>query len=203
MKRCLLLIIPVLACAGLSRADTQAFENDYEGFVDAAGPLSMIDFNTLPNGNPSAGGEEITEDFNYDDHGVHFSAPFPYPFIGGNGPHDLRVFVNDFDTWIIAEPVVPAFAVGGFYPGTTELCAFDEMGALVACVSYSEGGTGNFVGIVSDTPIYSATFSSGNNAEAIESFAFSPVPEPGTLVLLACGGLLAIRRKRRRVDLMT
>jgi len=197
MKRCLLFVI-VLACEGPAQADTQTFENDYDGFVGAAGLLSMINFETLPDGSPSMVGVEITEDLNYDDQGVHFSAPFPYPFIAGNGPYGLDVFENDQDTWIIANLVTPAYAVGGFYPGSTTLCAYDGDQALVGCVEYIESGGGNFVGIVSDTPIHSATFSSGGNSETIESFVFSPVPEPGTICLIGAGLAMLLHGKPRR-----
>jgi len=46
----LLLAITTVASA---HGDVLTFENDYPGFVDAAGPLSMIDFETLPDGSPS------------------------------------------------------------------------------------------------------------------------------------------------------
>jgi len=193
-------LIAVCYAARPCYSDVLTFENDYQGFVAAAGPLSFIDFETLPDGSPSMSGVEITEDFNYDAQGAHFSAPFPYPFIGGN-PNtgfDLRVVHTFEDVWIIGDLTTPAYAVGAFFPGTTELCAFDEVGSEIACVIYSEPGSGNFVGIVSTDPIHSTTFSRGTNAEAIESFVFSPVPEPGTLVLIASGALLLGRRGARR-----
>jgi len=92
--------------------------------------LSLIDFETLPDGQPSMAGVDITEDFNYDDQGVHFSAPFPYPFIEGN-PVDgfgLGVSANE-ETWIIADLITPAYAVGAFFPGGTNLCVFDQLGS--------------------------------------------------------------------------
>jgi len=183
-------------------ADVLTFEDDYPGFVEAAGPLSEIDFETLPDGSPSMSSVEITDTFNYDDQGVHFSAPFPYPYIAGNpeSGFDLQVFQNFEDTWIIGDLITPAQAVGGFFGGTTELCAFDDIGSEIACVIYSDPGPGNFVGIVSDVPIHSLTFSDGTNSESIDAFVFSPVPEPGTLALIGSGVLLLIRRRvcRRR-----
>jgi len=41
-----------LARAGQSAAQVQEFRNNYQGFVNAAGPLSTIDFETLPDGTP-------------------------------------------------------------------------------------------------------------------------------------------------------
>ena len=196
-------IYSIAVCLALwhvpAQGDVLTFENDYDGFVQEAGPLSLIDFETLPDGEPSMGGEDITEDFNYDAQGVHFSAPFPYPYIAGNpiGGFRLRVFAEE-DSWIIADLITPAYAVGAFFPGGTTLCAFDEFGSELACVGYFEPGSGNFVGIVSTDPIHSATFSQGGISETIGSFLFSPVPEPGTLVLIGSGALLLGRRGARR-----
>jgi len=188
---CFLFIAPALG-------DVQTFENDFDGFMQEAGPLSIIDFETLPDGQPSMGGEELTDDFNYDAQGVHFSAPFPYPFIAGNPVTGFELAVSaSQDTWIIAELIAPAYAVGGFFAGATELCAFDQLGSEIACVSFNQSGEGNFVGIVATDPIYSAVFSEGAHSERIESFIFSPVPEPATLALLASAAALMVGRRRR------
>jgi len=190
MKTFILFAAGICICAGSAVGDVQTFENDYDGFVEAAGPLSVIDFETLPNGEPSVAGVEITEDFNYDMQGAHFAAPTPYPVIAGNSPFGLLAFNSSEDTWIIAELTTPAFAVGGFYGGTTLLCAYDESGEELGCVFYSDPGELNFVGIVSDVPIHSAIFDRDSNLAAIEDFRFSPVPEPGTLALLASSAVL-------------
>jgi len=199
MPRTVVLIVPILLLGAATRADVLTFENDYAGFVEAAGPLSEIDFETMPDGQPTEVTVELTEDFNYDDEGVHFSAPYPYPFFAGNPWTGLQLWVeqNGQDTWIIADLVAPATAVGAFFPGSTELCVFDSAGTEIACEFFSDPGEGNFIGMVSDVPIHSATFASGADIEAIDGFVFSPVPEPGTLVLLASGLALTVRRKRR------
>jgi len=187
---CLLLVDPALG-------DVQTFQNDYDGFVQAAGPLSAIDFNFLPNGEPSMGGEDLTEDFNYDAQGVHFSALMSDPYIAGNPIDGFGLSVTEDDATLVADLVIPAYAVGAFFPGGTTLCAYDQLGAEIACVGYAEPGSGKFVGIVSTDPIFSTTFSEGTFSEAIESFVFSPVPEPGTLALLASAAALMVRRRRR------
>ena len=68
-------LVAVLACAaGVARGGVQTFVEDFEGFVEAAGPgLLEIDFETLPDGSPSEASVEITKDFNYDGQGVFFS----------------------------------------------------------------------------------------------------------------------------------
>lgn len=180
----------------------QTFPNDHAGFVAAAGPLSVIDFETLPNGQPhvTMPGARITETFNYDALGAHFSAPIPYPFIAGNeiGGFSLRAdtFPTFQRTWIIADMVSPARSVGAFFPGGTEMCAFDVEGSQIGCVAY--GGSGDFfVGLVSDEPILRVVFDSGASHESISSFMFSPVPEPCTGVLLGSGLVWIVLRRRR------
>ena len=63
----------VVLGAGAAWADPILFINDYEGFAEAAGDVQTIDFETLPDGSPTMGAEEITPDFNYTAQGVTFS----------------------------------------------------------------------------------------------------------------------------------
>jgi len=192
-------IVPILVLSPATFADVVVFENDYNGFLEAVGVVNVIDFDTLPNGEPTEVSVELTEDFNYDEQGVHFSAPIPYPFCAGNpsSGFGLRVEGGTEESWIITELITPAQAVGGFFGGFTELCTFDELGDQIACVSYSEPGGPNFVGIVSDIPIHSATLGDGDESETISSFVFAPVPEPGTVILVASGLVFMARRRRR------
>lgn len=76
---CSVLIQPAIAYA-----DLVPFINDYPGFVQAAGVVSVIDFETRPDGLPWNGNEIINDSFNYDAQGVHFSAPLGNLMIGGN-----------------------------------------------------------------------------------------------------------------------
>src|SRR5205085_5253129 len=73
-----------LAGAASALGQVQTFRNDYAGFVAAAGRLSTIAFDTLPDGSPSFPGTQITSTFNYDLQGAHFSSPFSNPEITGN-----------------------------------------------------------------------------------------------------------------------
>ena len=79
-------MVAVLACGvGVARGGVQTFVEDFEGFVEAAGPgLLEIDFETLPDGSPSEGGTPITKDFNYTEQGVFFWPPVPEMKIVGN-----------------------------------------------------------------------------------------------------------------------
>jgi len=136
MNRVLVTLLSLLVAAGTARADVQTFENDYDGFVEAASSLSVIDFETDPNGEPIQDDTgPLTDTFNYDMQGIHFSSgypypPWPYPMFDGGPPFDLAVLAPVFEhTWIVGESTTPAMAIGGFFPGDTTLCAFDELGS--------------------------------------------------------------------------
>jgi hypothetical protein len=188
----------LLAVAGVARADPILFINDYEGFVAAAGDLQTIDFETLPDGSAAMGGEEITPEFNYTDQGVTFSSPRPTMYILGN-PFDLAVdsYPSFERNWLVAELVIPAWAVGIFFPSSTTLSAFDENNGLVASASYQGGGSGRFLGIVSDIPIASAVGDKGSSFQVFESFHFTPIPEPGTLAFLGLAGVVLSCKRGR------
>src|SRR5262245_5892618 len=88
-----------------SARTTQVFLNDYAGFVAAAGPLSTIDFETLPDGTPSIAGMQITDSFNYDLQGAHFTSPLSVPRITGSQTNGFKLSSIEFLpqlTWIDA-----------------------------------------------------------------------------------------------------
>lgn len=199
MKRALLAILTLLP-AGWARGDVQLFVNDYAGFVQSAGPLSVIEFETRPDGLPWNGTEIINDTFNYDAHGVHFSAPLGNLIIGGNesSGFDLRVSVpSNQHTWITADLIIPAYAVGAHFGGHTTLCVFDEGLASIGCVENDTGGAGLFVGIVSDVPIARAVFDRGGPGESIQDFLLTPIPEPSAALLLIAGAGWLSRARRR------
>jgi len=201
MRTVLAFVFPLVIGIVRVHADVVTFENDYDGFVEAAGPLSVIDFETLPDGSPSMSGVELTDDFNYDTQGIHFDAPLSNPYIAGNAETGFGLVTteNVEDTWIIGDFITPGQAIGGFFPGSTELCAFDAKDQELACVSASTApGIPGFVGIVSDVPIHGFTFGSGTSTEGIHSVEFSPIPEPGALVLIGSSAFLLLRRGARQ-----
>jgi len=201
MRILLVCLFLVLGASRTGFADVTVFENDYDGFLEAVGAVNVIDFDTLPNGEPSMPGVEITDEFNYDAQGVHFSAPIGIPEIGGNqiSGFDLGVQAGPLDmTWLIADLVEPGLAVGVTFGGHTTLSIYDLSDQLIAEHEFVGGGGPFFIGFVSDIPIGYATADRNSNVEAIGDFVFAPVPEPGTLALLASGVLLVMRRRPRR-----
>ena len=201
-----LMVALIAVAAGLpvhAGGGVQTFVEDFEGFVEAAGPgLLEIDFETLPDGSPSEGGTPITKDFNYTEQGVFFWPPVPDLFVGGNEVNGFSLRADSElgieTTWITADLVVPAFAVGTFFPGDTTLSVFDQDGNLIVTESFFGGGPGHFIGIVSDTPIAFSINESFTNIEGISSYLFVPVPEPGTVVLLALASAALCCRRRLR-----
>lgn len=197
--------VTLIALGAPARAGPVTTFTDLDAFLEAAGDVREIDFETLPDGTPSVAGTLITPDFNYTDQGVTFLTPYPELRIGtppqGGG---FPLFATAGDTalrnWIIADFVTPAWAVGIVFPGHTTLSAFDADEELVARISGGGSGAGFFLGIVSDLPIASATGDRGASAEVWDSFAFTPIPEPVTLLLLGGGALVVLRRRRRRLS---
>jgi hypothetical protein len=180
------------------------FLNDYEGFLAAAGDVRVIDFETLPDGSPSHVGVPITPEFNYTSQGVTFSSPTGDPFIGGNPVSGFDLIADGYPdqrTWITADLSPAASAVGVFFVGFMELGALDAQGEVIAIAEY--GGDGIqvppfFVGILSDKPILRAIADSHNLVDfhsLILDFAFTPIPEPTTIVLLTLGAVAAARRR--------
>ena len=195
----------VAMAAVFAQADPILFVNDYEGFVEAAGDVQTIDFETLPDGSPSEFGVEITPEFNYTDQGVTFFSQAPRLMIVGSEEtgFDLGAYPEQSNdptrNWIIAEPVEPALALGYFFGGHSTLSAFDSEGALIETVTFAAGGPGLFLGIVVDSEIAWATADDGDNTASIDSFLFTPISEPATLILLTLGAVMVIRRRHRRI----
>ena len=202
MKRSIIAVCACLILVQSVDADVQTYVNDYAGFEAASGPLTAIDFETQPNGQPSQAGVQITPGFNYNALGAHFSAPAGVLELAGNpvsGFHLDAIMPNPLPgsrTWIVADPLIPALAVGAHFAGHSYLFAYDEAGQLVA-QGFAGGTPGEqFLGIVSDTPIDYVIFDRLSWLASINAFHFSPIPEPATAFLLAFG-LIRLRRTRR------
>ena len=77
-----------VSLAGNASADVVTF-TDLDAFLEAAGDVQEIDFETLPDGTPSVRFTPITLEFNYTDQGVTFSSPLPtlqINMLGGGTP---------------------------------------------------------------------------------------------------------------------
>ena len=187
--------------AGPGFGQVQTFENDFAGWAAAAGAFSTIDFETLPDGSPSAAGTPITDAFNYTGQGATFSSPEDDLRIGGNQ-------TNGFDVrspspaaglnHIRADLLMPAFSVGYTSGGDLSLDAFDLDGELIVSAFLDGRGGPFFLGIVSDTPIAYVIMDESGGGAVIDDFRFASVPEPGTAGLLALGAAWVLRRRRRR-----
>ncbi|MFO0972144.1 MAG: hypothetical protein U1A27_01720 [Phycisphaerae bacterium] len=174
---------------------------DYQQFSQFSGTLSVIDFETMPNGMPSVPGTFLSPAFNYGSQGAVFSSPNVAPqLISGQGAFALAVntFLPFVPTKIIIDLSIPSPAIGVAFPGGTTLSAYDLGGNVLGSVSFSGVGTGFFLGITSDVPIARVIADSGTQSETIEAFFFNPIPEPATLGLAIPAIIAALARKSKR-----
>ena len=173
---------------------------DLDAFLEAAGDVREIDFETLPDGSPSMDAVQITPEFNYTDQGVEFFSHVPELFITGSPISEFNLKAGQQGSggprnWIIAELVTPATALAVLFPGGTTVSIFDTEGQLIASEPFPS--LHQFGGFVSDVPIGSAIVDRGIEGQSIESFLFTPIPEPATLLLLGFGGVIVLRHQRR------
>ncbi len=186
-----------LTLSGTARAGYVTF-TDVNKFRAAAGIIHEINFELLPDGSPSVDDTPITPEFNYTDQGVTFSSPFPELSVAGEPGYfalDSQFAETTGRNWIIADLVTPATAVGIFVPGNTTLSVFDSDDLLIGSASLGGTGGGLFLGIVSDVPIARAIEDRGSSGEIMESFLFTPIPEPTTLLLLFAGSAGVFARR--------
>ena len=182
-----------------ARAGVVTF-TDLNTFLEAAGDVQEIDFETLPDGSPSFFQAEITPEFNYTDQGVEFFSHEPDLFISGNDISGFNLRAGPVGSegprnWIIAEMVEPATAVGILFPGITILLIDDVDGRRIG--GWVFGGSDDaFFGVISDQPIVTAIIDRGSESATIDSFYFTPVPEPTSLLLLGAGALVLLRRRK-------
>lgn len=201
MSRCLCLFAFLAGLPCAASVGPVTFINDYQGFLEAAGDVRVIDFDTLPDGSPTTETTlyRITPEFNYTDQGVTFSAAVGELVIGGNSVSGFELIADAYleqqRTWIIADLEPAANSVGVSFAGGVYLSIYDEQNDLLLRVFAADTGRGGFVGIVSDDPIYRATADKENIYSIILDFSFAPVPEPSTLILLLMG-LIATARLR-------
>ncbi len=187
--------------AAPARAEPVQTFTDLDDFLAAAGDVREIDFETLPDGGPSVNFTEITPGFKYTDQGATFSSPLPQLILNVSGGGDFTLTtLNDTSTrnWLIADFVPAVWAVGIVFPGGTTLSAFDAEDQLIGSIFGGASGGGHFLGIVTDVPIARATGDRGNSGDRWQSFYFTPIPEPATLLLLGSGAFALVVRKTNR-----
>jgi len=218
MKTKSILLASVLVFVGTThpaQASIVAFTNE-AAFITAAGAGTVINFDTDSSGNPIPDGTAISNQYSSD--GVVFQ-----PFNAGNpiarvlfprsSPNDLQAvpttgggggFEADFSSGFYGVGLWVGDLQGPFY-GDTIFDVLDAHGASLGSFNlFDQLGDGSFkflfFGVVSDTPIATLQVSIGaRDYVTFDDLRLSnPVPEPGTLLLLASGGSVLIMRRRTR-----
>jgi len=195
-------IVALLSVSVEARAGPVVY-TDLAAFQAAAGDVHEIDFETLPDGTPSYSGALITPEVNYGAEGVNFFSHEPHVQIIGNAIGGFGLLGGSGGSegprnWLIAELFAPALAVGVIYPGTSYLALYSPNGSFLN--EWVFGGSGiQFLGVVSDVSIGTVVIDRRDNHASIESFFYTPVPEPGSLVLLLAGMLALARQPRSHV----
>jgi hypothetical protein len=191
-------IVGLLSLSAAARAGPVVY-TDLGAFQAAAGDVHEIDFETLPDGTPSYSGALITPEFNYGAQGANFYSHEPVLYIIGNTIGGFGLLAGSGGSegprnWLIAELVAPARAIGIIYPGTSSLTLYTPNGSELGGWVFGGGGSW-FLGVVSDVPIGTAVIDRRDNYATIESFFYTPVPEPTMGVLFALGSVALLRRR--------
>lgn len=173
-----------------------------DGFFSVGDSVSVINFQTLPNGSPSFGGAAITPAFNYVLQGALFSPALPSLFISGNNQlgyvltaHNSNLLAHNS---IIAQLTNPARGVGVYLRDDTALLAYDAQGNLITSVSHNVSNTVGFVGIKSNVPIARVVIDNGHNSVDLDNFTMIHVPEPASAALVLLAAPILFRRAHRR-----
>ncbi len=196
----LVLALPALSAASIVFSDEGAF-------LAAAPPLSMESFEGLPVDNETYMWDTIVvDDFTITAPGVVLSV-WDIPVSGGHatdGDNFIRhsAFEGMYSMTLTFNDAINAFGINitdwGDWSDTGTLSYADNAGNFFD-VAYAPLPDENevFFGIISDIAITSVTFDHDIAGEgwSIDEVYYG-IPEPGTLVLLGLGGLLAIRRRR-------
>lgn len=196
------------SCLGASANADLGIYYDDATYIEAAGTVHLINFLDLPDGTPSFHGAEITPAFNYGLSGATFSDPHGALSLVEREAGDFALTAHSVPpefTWIDVDLSSSARGVAILFEGETTLSIFDELGGLIAVAAsehlpalprHDGHDHPGFMGIVSNIPIASVRIDRGESSEAILSFIFTPVPEPGTIVLLSMA-ILGLRRTPR------
>jgi hypothetical protein len=161
-----LVLLPVLGCTSLTATSPPKgviTYSDPEAFEEAAGPLSLVDFDIDPDGMAIvAGSNGVLANGYYKAYEFAFSAGVisggsGLPFRGVSAPNTIGD--SDINTptpaAVDATFVLPVYAVGiTNVGGQAELRIFDGKDALIGSVqSDADEATKDFIGLVSNTPI--------------------------------------------------
>jgi hypothetical protein len=164
------------------------FQNDKQGWLDAAGEHTTIDFTGFPEGT------WITEQYAY--LGTHFvdgadliqETEIGYPQDGWGliGFDEIRVTFDE-----------PIYSIGADFPGGARFDLYWQGVPIHFSPFFGGSGPGQFGGLVSDEPFDEVRIWDIDLAVFVDNLYFGPpIPAPGSIVGVAALALLARRRQR-------
>jgi hypothetical protein len=178
-----------LIASGAASADVAQFQNDKEGWVDAVGEFTTIDFTGFPEFT------WITDQYAHlgahfvdgADQIQHYEEGYPEDGWGIDGNAEVRITFDEH---------IHAIAVD--FPGTLTFQLYDD-GVLIFTSDWF-GGTnpGHFGGVISDDGFDEVRITDpiGGNVNIDDIHFGPPIPAPGSIVGVAALALLARRRQR-------
>ncbi len=186
-----LLAVALSVCSG-GRAAVGGFIEftDKEEWIAAVGRFTTIDFTGFPDGT------FITDQ--YADLGILFTGGGENIFLNDNAfPNDGAGLNSGFFTDIVMEFDTPQLWIGSDFAGTVQFELFSAGELIYTSTVFGGGGVGFFAGLVSSKPFDRAIILDPKGGSANIDDLFFGVPAPGTLALLALGGLFSNRRRRQ------
>jgi hypothetical protein len=166
-----------------ARAETTSYVNDFTSWQVAATSHTTIDFETLPDGNPSISGTAITPAFNYTTQNATFvglcdgDCTYFEMIITGNPVSGFGLSAWGEFTDVVAiraDIVEPVTAVGTLFPGNTTFSAYNDNNQLLRTETFSGSGEDFFIGFVSDEAIAYTIQTRGSDSECCEEYLIGP-----------------------------
>jgi hypothetical protein len=177
-----------LIASGAASADVAQFQNDKEGWVDAVGEFTTIDFTGFPEFT------WITDQYAHlgahfvdgADQIQHYEEGYPEDGWGIDGNSEIRVTFDDPINWVAAH-----------FPGIHGFDLYQGDELIYTSSPFGGGGPGHFGGLLSDEPFDEIRIWDLDGNTNIDNLYFGPpIPAPGALMLLGLGALLPARRRR-------
>lgn len=160
--------------------------SDRDQWQAAVGSSATVDFTGFPSG------MIITDQ--YADLGVTFTDGDDRIFLNSSFENDGAGLNGVFD--IVTEFSAPTYAIAVDFPGFIQFELFSGPLLIYSSPPVGGGGTGWFVGLISDQPFDRAVLDGVGAPAQIDDLHFGPVPAPASLALFGLAACFARCRRR-------